>query len=275
LIFTSAPVKRRVGILYSKKFGSGVLGWFLYSCSRRFGRMGVSSYQPGRQASLQATLFVKSVSGRFSPMETKFVYSSPKRLHWFQWVIIVVQSAGVLFLGWLFHIISSGDPYNLMGSFQFALVFLFYFGIWYHSAFAMLRKQPVLEYSGTHIVGMGKALYVRSQPLAFSDLSRAIRRSETCLCLGFKTPIAIDLAFPASWLSRDPKARLKDEFEFEANEEDIDQFSAQLTRAGVNVVPDPIPDNDPLKQYAILAIGILSIFAAMALSMAWIIKVFK
>jgi hypothetical protein len=186
----------------------------------------------------------------------KKVYSSPKRLKWFHWVLIVVQTlsaAGALWAAFYF----ANDPEAKKPGQGFLLAGMLSV-IWYQSAFAMLRKRMIFQYDETGVGQMENSRCLIDSVIPYSDISGATIVSEGCLRLKFRVPVQpTTIPLRVFTVYRSQPMPTISEMEFSANEDDLSSFETFLSSRGVSVVKDPIPDDDPRKQMGTLIVGII------------------
>jgi len=183
----------------------------------------------------------------------KKVLSTPKRLQWFHWVFFVLGTLILLvMMAFLAIRPDQNNYYTYAGFISFSFV-------WHKYIFALVKSHAVLEYHDSAIVGIDTADLRHQEPILFSWIKKVEKRSPTSIALFFadNTPL---IPAPVDGISTPY------ELVIVGNEGDLAQFNETLKAGKVEVIDDPIPDNDPIKQLAVMGLGILGVIFLIVLA---------
>lgn len=188
----------------------------------------------------------------FRDPNTQIVYSNLKKKEWYHWALIVASALGVCFGVFGFCVLlifpsSHSSDYRALGG-AFTLV-----GICGGYLYRMFRKEVAIEYDSQFVSKIENSKFRSTTDIGLKNISQVIKNSDSCLTLNFRDGIpAVDIMTGNSL----PQVQ---EFVVHGNEDDMARFCSFLSQAGVLVVDDPIPDDDPAKQNAVLFVAMIAI----------------
>jgi len=126
--------------------------------------------------------------------------------------------------------------------------------MWYSMVAYLFFKKPVLQYTDTHILKWRNHALNFSTPFPFEYLEKVVKHSPHSF--GF----FLTEASPVTYQGKYEEVKLR-EFTINGNENDLQKLAETLNVHKIPVIDDPIPDNDPTKQSAILGISVVLIIA--------------
>lgn len=179
------------------------------------------------------------------------VTSAPKKLQWYHWALFIPSTVLLVILIVFVALGRFEQPFHM------GLITFGYIVFWYKTMFSFFEKQTVLEYDDQNVFFHTSLFGGATVP--YRLITRALRQSPNSLEIYFG-----DLSQLAPPKARKPVA-YPESYPVRGNEDDLNRFVEALKANKIVVSEDSIPDDDPLKQNAIIWVTLICLVISMAI----------